>query len=215
MTVALTHHRMAARHLASLLSLGLTAIFVGYFLVWLPGPAAGLRLIGVEMGEWIKFLGVGRARDLFYLPPIVLGLLIALWTATWPAGWRAWAARGLAVAVALLAFPAVESILGEPRDEWLIRLAAVGLVVLAAGWSGLAGRKPRPRWLWALMAATALVGALLPTWQYFVVRPVVENILRQPIGVGPGVWVNALGGLLVAAVCLVETFRRNVSMDRA
>ena len=40
-----------------LLALGLTAIFIGYFLVWLPGPGAGLSLIGVEVGEWIKFLG--------------------------------------------------------------------------------------------------------------------------------------------------------------
>jgi len=202
---------LTPRRTASLLILGLTAIFVGYFLVWLPGPSAGLRLIGVEMGEWIKFLGVGRARDLFYLPPIALGLLIALWTVVWPSGWRAWTARGLAVAVALLAFPAVESILGEPRGEWLARLAAVGLVALVAGLSGFLGRGLGARWVWPVMAAVALAGALLPAWQYIAVRPVVENILRQPVGVGPGVWVNALGGLIVAVVCLLETFRRNVS----
>ncbi len=199
---------LTPRRTASLLTLGLTAIFVGYFLVWLPGPAAGLRLIGVEIGEWIKFLGVGRARDLFYLPPVALGLLIALWTMTWspgqPPAWRAWAARGLAVAVALLAFPAVESILNEPRGEWLARLAAVGLAVLTAALSGFANRAPNARWVWPLMAVVALVAAILPTWQYFAVRPVVIDILHQPVGVGPGVWVNALGGLLVAAVCLAE-----------
>ncbi|WP_374685617.1 hypothetical protein [Promineifilum sp.] len=206
MTAALTPRRTA-----TLLVLGLTAIFVGYFLVWLPGPSAGLRLIGVEMGEWIKFLGVGRTRDLFYLPPIALGLLIALWTATWPAGWRAWAARGLAVAVALLAFPAVASILGEPRGEWLARLMGVGLTALVAALSGFVGRGPGARWPWPVMAVVALAGALLPLWQYVAVRPVVENALRQPVGVGPGVWINALGGVLVAAVCLMKTFRRNAA----
>ncbi|MCZ7666136.1 MAG: hypothetical protein M5U34_02255 [Chloroflexi bacterium] len=30
------------------------------------GPAAGLSFLGVEMGKWIKFLGVGAIRDLFY-----------------------------------------------------------------------------------------------------------------------------------------------------
>lgn len=204
MTAALTPRRTA-----TLLVLGLTAIFVGYFLVWLPGPSVGLRLIGVEMGEWIKFLGVGRTRDLFYLPPIALGLLIALWTATWPAGWRTWAARGLAVAVALLAFPAVASILGEPRGEWLARLMGVGLTALVAALSGFAGRGPRVRWPWPVMAVVALAGALLPLWQYVAVWPVVENALRQPVGVGAGVWINALGGLLVAAICLVKTFQRN------
>ncbi len=78
--------------------LGLTAILVGYFLVWLPGPSAGLRLIGIELGEWIKFLGVGSRRDLFYLPPIVVGLVLGLVAATWPNDRpQTWLARALAV----------------------------------------------------------------------------------------------------------------------
>lgn len=188
----------------ALLMGGLTAIFVGYFLVWLPGPGVGLQLIGLELGEWIKFLGVGSRRDLFYLPPIVLGLLLVLWTMTWPPGWgRVWLMRGLAVAVALLAFPAVAAITLEPPDQWLLRLALIGGVALAAGLSALL--PPRfARWAWLLMAVVAVVGALAPTWQYLAVHPVVGDILRRPVGVGPGVWVNALGCGLVAAVAAVE-----------
>ena len=187
-----------------LLTLGLTAIFIGYFLVWLPGPGVGLSLIGVELGEWIKFLGFGPRRDWFYAPPIVLGLLLALWTAMWPNSRRTWLARGLAVAVALLAFPAVAAITAEPRSEWLLRLALIGVVGLVAVAAALPVARRGSRWVWAAMAVVALVGAIGPTSQYLAARQVVAAALRQPVGIGPGVWLNALGCLLVAGVCLAE-----------
>ena len=188
----------------ALLALGLTAVLIGYFLVWLPGPGAGLSLIGLELGEWIKFLGFGPWRDWFYAPPIVLGLLLALWTATWPNGRRAWLARGLAVAVALLAFPAVAAITTEPRSEWLLRLALIALVGVVAVGVALPVARRGTRWVWAAMAIVALVGAIGPTWHYLAARSLVAAALRQPVGIGPGVWLNALGCLLVVGVCLAE-----------
>jgi hypothetical protein len=53
------------------------------------------------------------------------------------------------------------------------------------------------------MAAVAIAGAVGPTWQYLSVRPVVAAALRQPVAIGVGVWLNALGCVLVAAVSLV------------
>lgn len=187
------------------LALGLTALFIAYFLVWLPGPGVGLSLIGVELGEWIKFLGVGFGRNWFYAPPIVLGLLLALWTATWPnRRWQTWLARALAVVVALLAFPAVAAIAAEPPSEWLLRLALIGVVVAAGGVAAvLAGRGGSAGAVWLAMATVATVGVIGPTWQYLAVRPVVAAALRQPVGIGPGVWLNALGGALLTAVCLL------------
>ena len=58
-----------------LLFLGLTAVLVGYFSIWLPGPGAGLQLMGLETAEWLKFMGMGTNRNWFYLPPITLGLV--------------------------------------------------------------------------------------------------------------------------------------------
>jgi hypothetical protein len=190
----------------NLLFIGLTMVFVGYFQVWLPGPGAGLQLIGIELGEWIKFLGVGPRRDLFYLPPIAIGLLLALLAATWPnERLQTWVARLLAVAVALLAFPALAAIQLEPAREWLARLLLIGSVI-ATTISGalLARRLAGSSWLWLLMAVVALLGALLPTWQYLSVRPVAEGLMRRSLAVGPGVWLNATGFLLVALVCLAH-----------
>lgn len=182
--------------------LGLTAVFSATFLVWLPGPGVGLQFLGFEIGEWIKFLGVGLARTLFYLPPITLGLMLALWTAVWPQGWQAWVARGVAVAASLLAFPAIEAILYEPPSEWLPRLLLMALVVAVAVASHWLGRWPRLAW--ALVGLVGLAGLLLPTGQYFVARPLVTQVLAQPVGIGPGVWLNGAGHLLIVLVAAMQ-----------
>lgn len=191
-----------------LLFLGLTTALVGYFRIWLPGPAAGLQIIGIEMGEWIKFLGVGPRRDLFYLPPIAMGLVIALLASSWSNDRpRTWVARGLAVAVAMLSFPAIAVIQLEPPGEWLLRLGLIALVaVVAVAGLVFSRRAAVSPWLWLSIAVVATLGAVLPALQYFAVRPVVEAIMRRPIGIGLGVWINTVGLLLVAAVALAESF---------
>lgn len=183
------------------------AVFVGYLTVWLPGPAAGLRLLGVEMGEWLKFLGLGQRRDLFYLPPVTLALTMALLAASWPNGrWQTWFVRGTAVAVSLLAFPALEAIEFEPAREWLLRLQLIGLVVIVTVFSSLIGSKRATtsfrRPLWVLLALLGLVGAILPAWVYLVARPLVSEAIGLPVGIGLGVWLNSGGHLLVTAVSL-------------
>ncbi|MBK7918930.1 MAG: hypothetical protein IPJ94_22245 [Chloroflexi bacterium] len=190
----------------ALIALGLTAVFVGYLAVWLPGPAVGLQFLGVELGEWVKFLGVGQNRDLFYLPPITLGLMLAVWTMVWPNGrWQTWAARGLAVVVSLLAFPALEDLLGASREQYTGRIYLIGLVLAAALLSGLVGTKLAARrpWLpWLLLALVGLLGAAAPTWMYWQVAPYVSQVIGLPVGVGWGVWFNVAGHGLVTAVAV-------------
>lgn len=198
--------RYVGQRAETLLSLGLTAVFVGYLAVWLPGPAAGLQFIGVEMGEWVKFLGVGQNRNFFYLPPITLGLMMVWLSAGWRNGrWQTWTMRGLAAAASLLAFPALEAIRDEATSEWLLRLQFIGLVMVMALVVGAGGRHWRMSlaWLpWLLLALLGLTGALLPTWVYLSVRPIVSRAVGLPVGIGFGVWLNAGGHLLVAAVSL-------------
>ncbi len=201
----------------NLLFVGLTVILAGYLMVWLPGPSAGLQLIGIEVGEWIKFLGIGAGRNWFYLPPIVIGLTLALLAATWPNGRiQTWMARGLAIAAAMLAIPALAAIQLEPPSEWLARLLAIALVGVVA----LAGAIPAQRWrdsdwIWLLVVAVALAGAIVPTVQYLIVRPAAEALLLRPVGVGVGVWLNAIGSLLVAAAALTEISRKRQTKKTA
>lgn len=190
----------------TVLFIGLTMALVGYFAVWLPGPTAGLRLIGLELGEWIKFLGVGSRRDIFYLPPIAIGLVIALLTAGWPnTRAQTWVARLLAVLVSLLALPAVAVVMLEPRSEWAMRLALIALVAGAVLWSSFAAaRGGHERSYRFMIGATALLAVILPIRQYVAVLPVVESILQRPVGIGAGLWLNTVGFLLVLAAAVLE-----------
>lgn len=201
---------MSARRLAArwLLPLGLALIFVGYLAVWLPHPVAGLRLIGLEMGEWVKFLPAVHGGQLwvsrvwFYVPPLTLGVLLALDTVDWPARWQTWLARLLAALAATLALPALPVIMNEPRGEWLLRVILVALVGALALLVGAFGARLPAAWVAGAMLAVTLVGALLPTTAYLVMRPVIVDLLQKPVGIGVGVWLTLAGHLLVAVAVL-------------
>jgi hypothetical protein len=197
---------MKPKHLQMLLKLGFTAIFIGYLNVWLLGPGVGLSFLGIEMGEWFKFLGLGARRDLFYLPPITLSLMLLIWTITWSRqGWQAWFMRAIAVLISLLAFPAIEDISGPVREQYTLRVVLIGVVVLVAVLSGFwrpTGKRKRLPWL--LLALLGLIGAFLPTWIYLIVRPFASQIMGVPISIGVGVLLNGVGHLLVTAVSLFQ-----------
>lgn len=195
-----------------LLALGVTAVLVGYLMVWLPNQNVGLSFIGVEMGEWVKFLPEVRngqlsvSRNFFYAPPIALGLIMALFTAVWPNEWRTWLIRALAVGVSLLAFPAFEAILNEPSAEWLLRLALIGLVIVTALTAPFLGRYPRA--VTMMIVLIALVGLILPLWAYLEIRPIVSTLLRSSVSTGPGIWLNTLGFALLMAAALFQQRQR-------
>lgn len=203
---------MISRRVYPLLWAAFTLMLVGYLMVWLPQPVVGLSLIGLEMGEWVKFLPEVQAgalpdRNLFYLPPVLLGLMMAVWTVGWPNGrWQNWIIRGLAVLISLLAFPAVEAIRFEPANQWLLRIGLIGLVGVTAVLSGFMARLPQ-RTLPALLLIFALLSLFLPTWAYLAVRPVIAELLRTEVGFGPGLLLHIVGNLLVV-IAVVMLLRR-------
>lgn len=196
------------------LKLGLTTILLAYFLIWLPQPVVGLSFIGLEMGEWVKFIpavqagNVSADRNLFYLPPITLGLMLLLWSSNWPnRRWKTWALRGLAILVALLAFPAVESFLDETANEWLLRLIWVAIVVLLAFALPILTRLPEKLvWIgsWSLIAVLAFIGLVLPSWAYIAVRPFAADIIGAVVGFGPGFWLNGVAHLSILVVAIMK-----------
>ena len=197
---------MKSQRAQTWLLIAFTAIFLGYLSVWLPGPGAGLSFLGIEMGEWFKFLGLGGRRDIFYLPPITLGLMLAIWTMTWPKNnWRAWCMRALAVLVSLLAFPAIADITGPVREQYTTRVILIALVIIVALISGFWRPSNKLTWVpWAFLTLLGITGALLPTWMYLNARSYAVQVIGVPIGVGWGVWLNGLGHLLVMGVSAMQ-----------
>jgi hypothetical protein len=198
-----------------LLLAGFTAVFIGYLAVWLPGPAAGLSFIWVEMGEWIKFMGMGPTRNWFYFPPISLGLMLAVWTVGWPNGrWQTWAMRAVAVAVSLLAFPALEDLTGQVSYEYTPRVWAIVLVVLVVAISGVLGRWSQAvRLKWLMIALLALVGLILPSWVYGQARTAVSEVVGLPIGFGLGFWLTGVGFLAAILVALQQFFNPKMKVE--
>ncbi|MCB8939962.1 MAG: hypothetical protein H6655_16240 [Ardenticatenaceae bacterium] len=186
---------MTKPKIQTLFLLSFTAILLGYFMVWLPGPSAGLQLLGFEMGEWTKFFGLGVKRNWFYLPPITLALSLLFFTVGWGNGrFQTWLFRGVAIVVSLLAFPALEDLTGPSQSEYLSRLAAIALVVVVAGLLTLFGERvwlrPASR---ILIIGAGLVGLILPTLIYWEVRPFVSDLMKLQLGYGPGFWLNLVG----------------------
>lgn len=191
------------------LLLGLTAVFVGYFAVWLPHSAAGLSFIGLEMGEQAKFLPQVRSgeilpgRSLFYLPPITLALALIFLSASWTnRGWQTWVFRGLGAGISLLAFPAIEA-LGAETAEWLWRILMIAFVFLAFVVSSLF-HWPRGKTMWLSLVLAALAGGILPAWVFLEVRQAFGALLPQTPGFGLGFLLNLAGHFLVALVSILE-----------
>lgn len=184
----------------------LTTILVGYLSAWLVGPAAGLSFLGLEIGEWVKFFGVGWQRDYFYLPPITLGLMLTLMTVNWENGrFHTWAMRGTAVLVSLLVFPAIEDLTGPSRNQYILRVILIGVVAITAVLSAVAAQNRPVRWHWFLLMGLGVLGLVLPTWMLvWEIRPFVSQTLGVSVGVGVGAWLNGVGHLLVLVVSFLE-----------
>jgi hypothetical protein len=115
--------------------------------------------------------------------------------------------RGLAILVALLAFPAIESLIDEPADQWLMRLIWVGIVALLALVLPISGRlSDKHVWTgsWFLIAVLAIIGLGLPSWAYIAVRPFAADIIGAPVGFGPGFWLNGVGHLLILVAAIMK-----------
>lgn len=198
------------------LLLGLTAIFVGYFSVWLPHSAAGLSFIGLEMGEQAKFLPQVRSgeilpgRSLFYLPPITLALSLLFLSASWTnRRWQTWAFRSIGAGISLLALPAVEAV-GTEASEWLWRVLMILFVLLAFAVSSLF-HWPQGNTMWLSLALVALAGAILPAWVFVEVRQAFAALLPQPPGYGLGFLLNLAGHILVVLVSIFEMWPAGAS----
>jgi len=168
--------------------------------------------MGVETGEWVKFMGMGTRRNLFYLPPITLALVMQLMTGFWPnRRWQTWLMRSAAIAVSLLAFPAIEDITGATQSEYVSRLVAIGVVTAMGLVAAIASRYRANVWVgWLLLGGMALLGLIgfyMPLNAYLEVQPVVSDWMGRQIGIGIGVWLNSVGHLGITAVSLFTLWR--------
>lgn len=182
---------------------------IGYLMAWIPHPAPALRIAGLDLGEYVKFLPEVRAgqvwvqREAFYLPLFAAALALPL--AAWSTGraWR-WPARLLALPlagiVALLMLPPVWTPQALFRGEF--RWQGMGILVCLFGavLSPLLLRHGVRRVAAVVVAVSCLLASVLPVAQFFAVKPALERVYARGLPVGAGAWL-CLGGFLLAAGC--------------
>lgn len=193
------------------LALAVLLGLAGYLMAWVPHPAPALRIAGLDLGEYVKFLPEVRAgqvrvlRELFYLPLFAgaLALLLAAWSTE--RAWR-WAARALAIPlaaiVALLMLPPVWTPQALFRGEFRWQGAAIGVCLLVVLLSPLLLRREVKRAAAVFVAFLCALAAAFPVAQFFTVKPALEKVYANALPVGTGVWL-CLGGFLLAAGCSV------------
>jgi hypothetical protein len=206
-----------------LLPLGWLLAAMGYWGPWISHPTAALTLSGVDMGEFVKFLPAVQdgslhvVRQLFYLPPLVVVVSIALMV-----GLRrlryAWPLRVLfllfAIPVSLQLLPPAWSPASLMTGEFRVQTLALGLcwLLLAGFW--LLGRLP-PWLAGSLAAALALAALALSAWQFLLVKPAIDEVYGLPPlpGWGLALCLAGLATMALASILLVVRTRAR-SSDR-
>lgn len=205
---------------------------VGWWLPWvLPrSGAAALVLLGLDFGDFWKFTrewrlpavgGLGLfevERVLFFLPPALAAMILALWLA----GQRG---RGRWLLVPLLlflsvvilpeyprvqaAFETVPFVYGNPdlgrEFNFQLRLSAASLLVilLIPLWQRVGSRARH-----GMMAVIGLLAAALPAWALWRTWLVLEGLYGGGVLVGPGLPLSMVGFALVTVAALVSALAR-------
>ncbi len=124
-----------------LLLLGWLLVAAGYWGPWVPAAAAGLRVLGLDLAEYVKFVAEVRSgqialtREVFYLPLVALSVslsLLAHRSELRLPRWARWMLNLLAAPAALAMLPPAwtPSLLTTP--EFVKQTAAMAICLLLA-----------------------------------------------------------------------------------
>lgn len=195
-----------------LVLLGWLLIALGYWGPWVPAGPAGLRVLGLDLAEYVKFVAevrsgqIGLAREVFYLPLVALSLSLSLLThrpeLRLPR-WLRWLLNLLAIPAALSLLPPAWTPALLTIPEFVKQTAAIVVCSALAVLSYPLLRK-LPAALLAVLVVTLALAAVVPPLLVFArLSPALDAIYGYALPPGRGLWQMPLGyALLVAGVLL-------------
>lgn len=191
---------------------GWLLVVLGYWGPWAPAAAAGLRVLGVDLAEYVKFIAEVRSgqivltREVFYLPLVALSLSLSL-LAHRPelrlAGLARWALNLLAVPAALAMLPPAWTPALLTTPEFVKQTAAIGMCVLAAALAYPVLRRLPARLAAMLIVVLALLAVAPPALAFARLSPALDAIFGHEAPAGRGPWQMALGFALLATGSLL------------
>lgn len=182
----------------------------GYFGPWIDHPVAGLVILGLDLGEYVKFLPAIRGgqvilwREGFYLPlaaTALAGSLLAFRDElrySWPVRALLLAA---AIAAALNMLPPAWTPQRMMTPEFQQQSAAIGLALASIAFSPFLALLPR-RVTAIALALLCLLAAAVPVWQFLQVLPDINVLYNRPQLPGRGLYLCVAGLLLLGGVAL-------------
>ena len=205
--------------------LGIALALAGYWGPWVNHKTAALVLSGLDMAEFVKFLPEVQAgtelviRELFYLPILTAALCLALTSGNQHLRYPLWVrvVMGIiAVALAMIVLPPYPFILQALNLDEYRRQFLLGASCLAAIGGILVYRRLPRAVMAALLIVASLAGAIPPAWQFLSIRDTLDRVYGQPIQVGWGLWLMAIGFLLVigAGGWILSTGRQSLENHR-
>jgi hypothetical protein len=194
---------------------GALLAFAGYVGPWVDHRVAGLVILGLDLGEYVKFLPQVRAgvtslwREGFYLQLVAVSLTLSLCTwrtdLRWPpargragyasvlVGWTLVALQVIgAIVAALNLLPPAWTPQRMMTPEFQQQAAALVLCLAAVAFGPLLALLPR-RVTGVLVLLLCLPAAIVPTWQFLTVLPEIAAFYNQSLAPGWGMYVMLLG----------------------
>jgi hypothetical protein len=208
--------------LAWLIPLAALLTLAGYFGAWVSHAVAGLAILGLDLGEYVKFLpevrsgAIGLWREGFYLPLVAASLACSL------AAFRAelrygWPARTALLAIAVVAglnlLPPAWTPQRMLTPEFHQQTAAILVCLGAVAFSPWLALLPR-RATAALIALLALAAMIVPPWQFLAALPAIAPLYNHALWPGWGMYVMIAGlAMLLVAAGLMWGFKRQSAVE--
>ena len=191
----------------------------GYFGSWVAHPVAGLAILGLDLGEYVKFLPTVAAgqvtvwREGFYAPLVAVaaacGLLAYRKTYAYPFLLRlALILVGLVAALNLL--PPAWSPAVLRSAEFRLQTIAIALSVAMLFASPLLALLPALP-VYAIIAGLGIAGIWFPAWGFLSVLPAIAGLYGHALQPSWAFYVAIVGLLLLLASCWAG-FRRETSV---
>ncbi|HEY52437.1 MAG TPA: hypothetical protein G4N94_03170 [Caldilineae bacterium] len=184
---------------------GLFLLALGYWGAWLPHPAAGLNILGIDLAEYVKFVPevtsgqIPIKREVFFYPLLSLAVgLILLGTIHRPALplWLRAIFVVLAAPTALAMLPPAWTPALLRTPEFRQQTLTIVFLLLAALFSPLIHRYLPDWWRGALLV---LLGAIpfQALIAYTSLLPALEKLYQQPLEPGTAYYLVAAGAILL------------------
>ena len=197
-----------------MLALGLLiAGFAAAFAPWVWRPPVALQLTGPGLAEFVKFLPQVRTGQLqgerlfFLLPLMVVIISLPLFSGSrqlYLPGWLRWTMRLSVLPLALATLSPVWTPGILLAAEFRLQTVMVGLALGLTLISPLLGGIPL-RILGWLFVAAGLAALVLPYWQFSLVQAQIQEAYHEPVSLGWGWWLTALGMVVSMAGAIIAT----------